>query len=276
MSAISCVHKVYNVQDPCSSFYVRQIIKGTARCQNVSRPRLRPISKTILQEMLSILPTLYSSTCDCVVYQALLKTSYYCCLRAVEAVVSNCDTHTLTLDKVKLDSAAGEVSIRFTSYKHCQHSSAVYVIHALPHDVFCPVKMLKSYYAVRPSLPGPVFLRSDGTPIHRQMYFDMIKLCTTALGLNPALYNTHSLRIGRATDLAKKECPQKLSNRLEGGRALPTLNILGSTTSTCQTCNVHFLFHSFLMGVQSYIPRRTMVRMVPPYSVVPSFCLFGR
>ena len=52
MSAISCVHKVNNLQGPCSFMYIYQ----RNWCQNVSRPRLRPISKTLLQDMLSILP----------------------------------------------------------------------------------------------------------------------------------------------------------------------------------------------------------------------------
>ena len=204
LSAISYVHRIHNVYDPCQSFFVKQVIKGTARSQKKSKPKLRPISRELLHDMIDIIPHLYSKKYDQLVWKALLSLSYYFCLRAGEAVISNCGTHTLSFEEVSLDEASGEISIRFKSYKHCHDPSTTYVISAIKNCGFCPVKTFSNYCKVRTTQEGPIFIDANDKPINRKGYCKMIKECVASLGLNPSFYNTHSLRIGRATDLAIK------------------------------------------------------------------------
>ena len=47
------------------------------------------------------------------------------------------------------------------------------------------------------------FCHQNGTPVTRQHLSDVLKEIITSLSMNPNHYNTHSFRIGKATDLAE-------------------------------------------------------------------------
>lgn len=84
ISAISYKHKINKLDDPCNCYYIRQVVKGVENRANASKPKLRPISRNILHNMISIIPNLYEQ----LLFKAIFITSYYCCLRAGEAVIS--------------------------------------------------------------------------------------------------------------------------------------------------------------------------------------------
>ena len=65
----------------------------------------------------------------------------------------------------------------------------------------CPVKLLQKYLALRPSGPGPVFVSTLGKPISRQQFLGALHSSVRFRSLDPSLYNTHSFRIGRSTDM---------------------------------------------------------------------------
>lgn len=48
------------------------------------------------------------------VYKAIISLSYYACLRAGEAAVSNSNTHTLHIDNVSIDSN-NSINLKFRS-----------------------------------------------------------------------------------------------------------------------------------------------------------------
>ena len=54
------------------------------------------------------------------------------------------------------------------------------------------------------SLTEPLFIFRDGSPVRPQHARSVLKMALKNLQLDPSLYNTHSFRIGRATDLFKK------------------------------------------------------------------------
>ena len=66
---------------------------------------------------------------------------------------------------------------------------------------YCPVKLLQKYLALRPSGPGPVFVSTHGKPITRQQFLGALHSSVRFRSLDPSLYNTHSFRIGRSTDM---------------------------------------------------------------------------
>ena len=67
---------------------------------------------------------------------------------------------------------------------------------------YCPVKVLCNFLAVRPLALGPLFIDFLSRPIKRVRVVYMIKRCISLCGLDPSEFNTHSFRVGRATDLA--------------------------------------------------------------------------
>lgn len=72
----------------------------------------------------------------------------------------------------------------------------------------CPLKLLADYLAVRPFTGGvgPLFIRQDGSPMTASWFRAGLKRECEAAGFVGAV-NSHSLRIGAATDAANKGVP---------------------------------------------------------------------
>ena len=62
---------------------------------------------------------------------------------------------------------------------------------------------MKNFLVLRGSTKGPLFLDCRGNPVTRDQVVSVLKTSIEKLGLDPNLFNGHSLRIGRTTDLAK-------------------------------------------------------------------------
>ena len=94
-----------------------------------------------------------------------------------------------------------ETEILATTY-----STALAPAHLLlsetPSLPWCPVRSLLNYLHTRPPSPGPLFVTQRRTPYTREGVAKTLKASLVAIGVAPERYNTHSLRVGRATDLA--------------------------------------------------------------------------
>ena len=74
------------------------------------------------------------------------------------------------------------------------------------NTIFCPVKCFKEFTAVRPrikSLQEQIFIFRDGSPLKAEQLRRTLRTILARLRLDPSIYDTHSFRIGRATDLEK-------------------------------------------------------------------------
>ena len=71
---------------------------------------------------------------------------------------------------------------------------------------FCPVKWIKRFLLIRGNYINEdeaFLIYSDGRPIQATETRKLLRECLTKLELNAKLYDIHSFRIGRATDLFK-------------------------------------------------------------------------
>ena len=76
------------------------------------------------------------------------------------------------------------------------------------NTLFCPVTYTTKYIDMRDGREHdsePFFQFRDGSPVKSNHMRDTLRSLLTNLGLNSDLYDTHSFRIGRATDLFKSE-----------------------------------------------------------------------
>ena len=72
----------------------------------------------------------------------------------------------------------------------------------------CPVHIMKKFIAMRQHLSNNKFLIfQDNTPMRAHHMRSVLRKCLTSLNLKASLYDTHSFRIGRATDLFKQHIP---------------------------------------------------------------------
>ena len=203
LSAVSWHHKIRSLPDPTHSFLVPKLLEGIKRSQKSASKRVSPIPLTTLHKLLDTLPSFVHSSYDLAAFSALFLLTYYAALRAGEVVKSGPSGHFLLIDNVEIlfTPTGRSVSLTLPTYKHSKSPSHL-LLKPTPHLPWCPVKSLLLYLRTRPPLPGPLFLTRRHTPYSRATYAKILKKGLAAIGLPPDDYNTHSLRVGRASDLA--------------------------------------------------------------------------
>lgn len=205
-SAISFVHKMRQYPDPTIAYIVHKTLQGIRNKTSTTTTRqLSPITRDILKKLLAILPNSCTSLYDQKLWAAIFTLTYHACLRAGEAVYSNSTEHTLSFDQVKL--TTNSIHIDFHSYKHSRSPTPTMVLQQDPDPVCCPVKTLGQYLRLRGTSQGPLFIHQNHIPVERQTLSAALKSTIQLIGLKPENYNTHSFRIGRATQLAQDNHP---------------------------------------------------------------------
>ena len=208
LSALSFFHKSQNLSDPVSNFIMSKIIQGTKRLSHTpTRSVLKPISLNLLERMVEVLPLSVKKSYSVILLQALFLLTYYACLRAGKVVHSTVSDHVVNLHSVKYLSSS-TISMTFNSYKHS--SAVTYLLSSLSPPRACSVQALTNYLKVRERSPGPLFVSAKNSVIKRQHFSKHIKHCIQLLSLSSSHYNTHSFRIGRATDLAFRGVPDQV------------------------------------------------------------------
>ena len=150
--------------------------------------------------MLRILEQTLGNSYKGSLYKALLLLAYYACLRAGEIVVSNSKVHTLNFENLSFMDK-GSLAIQMQTFKHCSEPVTL-MLSKLPTEPYCPVIANENYLTLRGNCSGPIFINEEKVPLRRKDFAGMLKSCMQKLGMKKELYNTHSFRIGRATDLA--------------------------------------------------------------------------
>ena len=207
LSAVSNKHKLLNLTDPTEAYHVVKTMQGIKNSEPKQLPQRLPITKMILKQIVNNVP--FSTTCTYmqVMLRALFLLTYHACLRVGEAVLSNQKQHTLTMNHL-IATADDSYQITFTSYKHSANATPVFLLERQADLQICPVTALKAYLAKRGNLAGQIFLDKEQAPVTRQFFARYLKLTLQLAGLPHSSYTTHSLRIGRATQLAMDGFPE--------------------------------------------------------------------
>ena len=152
--------------------------------------------------MINSIPTFSKSLYYQKLFKALFVLSYYACLRAGEAVNSQNKNNILLFENIQIaSSVVPAFNITFNKFK-CSNSSVTFLLEPSNDSRYCPVSALADYLELRGASPGPLFLNHCMTPLSRNTFANSMKGCLKLAGFDPNSYNTHSFRIGRATDLA--------------------------------------------------------------------------
>ena len=201
-SAISFVHKMHQYPDPSAVFIVNKTLQGIRNnTAQTTKSQLSPITKPILRKLITALPEAFTSLYSRKLWAAVFALTYHACLRAGEAVQSNTLEHTLKTDQVTIQD--NTIHIKFRSYKHSTTTTPTMVLQQDVDPICCPVYTLRQYLQLRSNKGGPIFIDQNQSPIDRQLLSSTLKAMITLIGLKPENYNTHSFRIGRATQLAQ-------------------------------------------------------------------------
>ena len=125
---------------------------------------------------------------------------FHLCLRVSEVAVCSDNKHSLNIQQVKeLD---GGFEIQFISYKHSADSKPKVLLQPQKQTNYCPVVALRQYIKVRGQSIGPLFKDAQNKPVTRHCLLKHLRSSLELAGFDPKLFNTHSFRSGRATQLA--------------------------------------------------------------------------
>ena len=200
LSAISKFHKPRNLPDHTQSHLVTQALLGIKNLKQDTGEKLLPITKVILHKLVDNIRFLTSCDFTRCLVKALFLTMFHLCLRVSEVAVCSDNKHSLDIQQVKeLD---GGFEIQFISYKHSADSKPKVLLQPQKQTNYCPVVALREYIKVRGQSIGPLFKDAQNKPVTRHCLLKHLRSSLELAGFDPKLFNTHSFRSGRATQLA--------------------------------------------------------------------------
>ena len=192
------------------------ITKACKKEYDVLRDR-RPIQISILELLLMQIERKFQQENQTYlesIFKTAFAVAYYGLFRIGEITMSN---HTVKAADVHEDRNHKKFLFLLRSSKthskadrpqkiKIESASTDRAVGKFANRIFCPVELIREYLNLR----GPYqdeseqfFVFSDGSPLKPCHFRDLLKKLLRNLDLDPDLYDTHSFRIGRATDLLK-------------------------------------------------------------------------
>ena len=201
LSAIKFYFNMKNVSPPTSSFQIKALLKNYDRQDSVSsrnRQRL-PITRNILSRMIKVVPHITDTSYESTMVQALFSLMYWALLRVSEVTHSKDNKHNLQLSNISLNKSDSKLRIDFTSFKFSKGIVPAQLTKR--HSTSCPVRLFTSHHTHYPKENGPAFVHKNGKPLSRLYVKRKISESLQAISKDPSIFDTHSFRIGRATDM---------------------------------------------------------------------------
>ena len=179
------------------SFIIKMVVKGVSSRYSVPDIRL-PINKGLLHDMWNILPIIVRDHYMVKMYRSMFTLAYHGLLRPGEV------TYTPHAIKVK------HVYFVYQNVHLYLHSSKAKTgpfpqrVVVAPQPGICPVSDLHTYLQVRPCIPGALFRKENGLPVHYQELLSLMDKLAHFLDLPTDRFKPHSFCIGATTKLHLK------------------------------------------------------------------------
>ena len=175
-------------------------LQGIRNQQSTSRQHLLPITRSILHALIAALPFAVTNQYQLALWKAVFLLTYHGCMRTGEVTLANKPQNLIQTSQIHF--TQDTLRIAFRAYKHSQGATPTITISADPSSNCCPVTSLRNYLAYRGPIPGPLFIHQDASAATRQQFSEKLKTTATMCNLPSHCYNTHSFRVGRATQMA--------------------------------------------------------------------------
>lgn len=202
ISGINHKLKINNWGSCTDYFIVEKMLNGMTRLDKKEDTR-KPITMSILKRILSVLHTVCNSFYEAIMFKSAFSLAFFGFLRIGEiSFVNKCtEQHIVNISDIELDEDRFEVSVKISSSKTDQFGkSTTLVLSKVSDNEVCVYKHLKSYLNIRPNVQGQLFCHLNHKKLTRFQFLSVMKLALKFLNLNPDDFNTHSLRIGAATN----------------------------------------------------------------------------
>ena len=211
ISAIKAVLQEDGVIIDQDNYLLTSLTKACKYKNDQVRIRL-PITKGMLNILLDELTDHFDSKGQVylkMLYRAMLAVGYYGLLRVGEMasgehLVKAVDAHVAD-NKRKIMFKLQTSKTHWTDKK--PQEIKISSTENMASDQYCPYQILREYMKARPKCTNasePLFLFVDKSPIHPDQLRRILKQMLKYAGFSEELYNVHSLRIGRSSDLYHK------------------------------------------------------------------------
>ena len=204
LSAISFGHKIRGFQDPQDSFLLNKFMIGIKRMSTAS-DQLQPITVQRLTELIGLVETLRTTSYIKKLLKAVFSLLYHGCLRISELAKSGRADHALRHHQAKYQFSfprgkPTSVTLHLNSFKHSKEPVKIKIMSS-SDPMICPVQLLDNFQNIRPHSTY-LFCEQNGNPISRSFVVRWLNKLVAKSSFANLKINTHSLRIGRTTDLA--------------------------------------------------------------------------
>ena len=212
VSAIRAVLMSIDVELNENKFLLSSLTRACKYKNDRVKTRL-PIYKKLLNQVIGKIYDHFENEQQhylAVMYCAMFASAYYGLLRVGEV---SSGTHPILATDVQI--ATNKKKIKFILHMSKTHwfdsKPRIIIIKSKENnkkhkarDIFCPYYLLRMYSKLRPtctSLNEPFFVFGDRTPVKPHHLRKILKLGLELAGFRSSLYDTHSLRIGAASNL---------------------------------------------------------------------------
>lgn len=166
IAGISYFCRIRGFLDTTKSFILQKVLVGFSR-MNTRVDNRKPITISILQGLISILPQVCLSNYESILFSALFCTAFFGYFRIGELVQDSKvkPGHAIQVGDVRL-STSNSVIITLRHSKTDQEGKGA-TITLVPASPICPIQHLNKYATLRPNSPGAFFIHLSGYPVTR-------------------------------------------------------------------------------------------------------------
>ena len=198
LSSLTFYFNMYGKNTPCDSFHTQKLLKSYSKTDDPISTR-EPITLQILILMLHKVPEITETTHETKMLQSLFTLMYHALLRISEVTKSTKNKHNIKPTQIGITQR--EIIITFNSYKFSKGLPTQMAIQPQPR--WCPLKLYNAYNSISDPKRQAAFTHKDNKPLTPAYIRRTSKALLDAISRNPNDYNTHSFRIGKATDMYK-------------------------------------------------------------------------
>ncbi len=174
-----------------------------------------PLTECLTKKLVAAIQRFPMSSYDKLLYSAVICTAYYGLFRIGEVIDSQ---HAMRLENMQINPRTLGVKIKVTSSKTMRPGDLPWTVKINKDDSpLIPVnEILHSFWQVRPSTSAhsQFFVKYNRKPLSQPEFRKRLSTALKLVGLPDDKYNTHSFRIGRATDLFRRSYPLEQIKRL--------------------------------------------------------------
>jgi site-specific recombinase XerD len=202
VSAISFNYEAKFLPSPTDSFAVKKLLLAYGKTDAPQIIR-NPILQSVLLKVMRAVPQVAKDKYERIMLLSLFSFMYAALLRVCEISYSNKSNHNLKKTQVLLEEYNNHKVIR-VSMNSCKFSKGPIAPMMISHNTLCPaispVSAYESYLSVSSSSKF-AFSTKEGRPLTPSYVRKTLRAILVHINHKSTDFNTHSFRIGRATDM---------------------------------------------------------------------------